>query len=134
MPFMQLRHLLFYLAMCVAACDEQAANVEVTGKKPMNADESSIKLTPNAAKIALATMFGEPVSEDIMEREVVLGTCIPTPAKYAKHKGQISCAFLLKNAAGSSESQADFYKLNGEWVAQPSSSQDQLPFPDPKLQ
>jgi hypothetical protein len=133
MPVIRSRHLLFFLVF-VVACSKQATNAEVSYKNAANSDASSEKLTPNAAKLALANMFGEPVSDDIMKREVVLGTCIPTPAKYAKHKGQTSCAFLLKNAAGSSESQADFYKLDGEWVAEPSSSQDELPFPDPKLQ
>ena len=28
----------------------------------------------------------------------------------------------------------DFYKQGKKWKAQPSSSQDKLPFPDPKLQ
>lgn len=60
-----------------------------------------------------------------------LGTCIP--AVEAKHPGQVACTVALKIGAGSSETQADFYRRGNKWVAQPSSSQDKLPFPDPKL-
>ena len=60
-----------------------------------------------------------------------LGTCVP--AVEAKHPGQVACTVALKIGAGSSETQADFYRRGNKWVAQPSSSQDKLPFPDPKL-
>jgi hypothetical protein len=63
--------------------------------------------------------------------ELKLGTCIP--AVDAKHPGQIACTVSLKIGAGSSETQADFFRRGTKWVAQPSSSQDKLPFPDPKL-
>lgn len=63
--------------------------------------------------------------------ELKLGTCIP--AVDAKYPGQIACTVALKIGAGSSETQADFYRRGNKWVAQPSSSQDKLPFPDPKL-
>jgi hypothetical protein len=124
--------LFFVTTSCVVACGKQPANTGMTSKNA--AHTSSEKLSPDAAKLAIATMFGPPVAEDIMTRDFVIGTCIPTPAKYLQHKGQISCGFLIKNGAGSSESQADFYRTSEEWVAMPSSSQEELPFPDPKLQ
>jgi hypothetical protein len=63
--------------------------------------------------------------------EAKLGTCIP--AVGAKYPGQVACTVALKIGAGSSETQADFYRRGNRWVAQPSISQDKLPFPDPKL-
>jgi hypothetical protein len=122
----------FVATFCLLGCNKPSANTEVTDKNVNHAIPE--KLTPDAAKLAIATLFGPLDSNDIMEQEIVLGTCIPTPEKYLQYKGQISCGFLLKNAAGSSESQADFYRTSEAWVAMPSSSQDELPFPDPKLQ
>lgn len=69
--------------------------------------------------------------QEYKNAELKLGTCIP--AVQAKHPGQVACTVALKIGAGSSETQADFYRRGNKWVAQPSSSQDQLPFPDPKL-
>lgn len=69
--------------------------------------------------------------KELQNAEVKLGTCIP--AVDAKHPGQVACTVVLKVGAGSSETQADFYRKGNKWVAQPSTSQDQLPFPDPKL-
>jgi hypothetical protein len=69
--------------------------------------------------------------QEYKNAELKLGTCIP--AVDAKHPGQIACTVSLKIGAGSSATQADFYRRGNKWVAQPSSSQDQLPFPDPKL-
>jgi hypothetical protein len=133
MTFMRMHYLLifFVTTACVVACGKPSVNTEATSKK--TAQTSDEKLSPDAAKHAVATLFGPPISEEIMQREFVIGTCIPTPAKYLQHKGQISCGFLIKNGAGSSESQADFYKTSEGWVAMPSSSQEELPFPDPKL-
>jgi len=69
--------------------------------------------------------------QEYKNAELKLGTCIP--AVDAKHPGQVACTVALKIGAGSSETQADFYRRGNKWVAQPSSSQDKLPFPDPKL-
>jgi len=69
--------------------------------------------------------------KELQNAEAKLGTCIP--AVDAKHPGQVACTVALKVGAGSSETQADFYRRGNKWVAQPSTSQDQLPFPDPKL-
>lgn len=62
---------------------------------------------------------------------VKLGTCIS--ALNAKHAGQVACTLAVKLGAGTSETQADFYRVGGKWVAEPSTSQDKLPFPDPAL-
>lgn len=60
-----------------------------------------------------------------------LGTCIA--AIEAEHAGQVACTVAISIGAGTSETQADFYRSGSTWQAQPSSSQDQLPFPDPAL-
>lgn len=60
-----------------------------------------------------------------------LGTCIATVE--AEHAGQVACTVAISIGAGTSETQADFYRSGSTWQAQPSSSQDQLPFPDPAL-
>jgi hypothetical protein len=105
----------------LTACGSQAAAIP---KQPPNAAE---------AKQAIATMFGEGAGEMIKAHEIVLGTCIATPAKYKPKPGQFSCTFLLKSPGGTSESKVDFYFKNKAWVAQPSSTDEELPFPDPKL-
>ncbi|WP_156115042.1 hypothetical protein [Pseudomonas sp. ML96] len=60
-----------------------------------------------------------------------LGTCIA--AIEAEHAGQVACTVAISIGAGTSETQADFYRSGSAWQAQPSSSQDRLPFPDPAL-
>lgn len=60
-----------------------------------------------------------------------LGTCIP--AMDARHAGQIACTVAVRIGAGTSETQADFYRDGTTWEAQPSTSQEKLPFPDPAL-
>lgn len=88
-------------------------------------------LRPNAEEAAdvIAALTG--LEQMRAEMTVTLGTCVP--ALEAQHPGQIACTFALKVGAGSSESQADFYKIDDTWQAQPSVSQDLLPFPDPAL-
>lgn len=71
------------------------------------------------------------VDELAGQASVKLGTCIP--AVEAEHEGQIACTVAVVMGAGSSETQADFYRQDKRWVAQPSVSQDELPFPDPAL-
>lgn len=60
-----------------------------------------------------------------------LGTCIA--AMEAAHAGQVACTVAIIIGAGTSETQADFYRSGSTWLAQPSSSQEKLPFPDPAL-
>lgn len=64
-------------------------------------------------------------------RAVRLGTCIK--AIEAEHAGQVACTVAVEIGAGTSETQVDFFKDKKKWIAQPSVSQDELPFPDPKL-
>lgn len=51
----------------------------------------------------------------------------------ATYPGQVACTVAVTLGAAVSENQMDFYKQDGKWKAQPSVSQDKLPFPDPKL-
>ncbi|MEO8387632.1 hypothetical protein [Polaromonas sp.] len=126
------------LLLC-SACNE-------TSSQPANGIPA---VTPaaSAASTASTAQAGTLVLPDIKEAtqaflemmelqkykdaELKLGTCIP--AVQAKHPGQVACTVALKIGAGTSETQADFYRQGNKWVAQPSSSQDLLPFPDPKL-
>jgi len=89
--------------------------------------------TEEEAAAALGALLNLPAAI-LKDATVKLGTCIPV--ENASHKGQIACTAALMVGAGSSETQADFYrdpKQADRWAAQPSQSQDQLPFPDPKL-
>ena len=63
--------------------------------------------------------------------KVKLGTCIK--AEEASHLGQVACTVAVTMGSAISENQMDFYKQGKTWKAQPSVSQDKLPFPDPKL-
>lgn len=124
------------LLLC-SACSE-------TSSQPAAVITPTVPATAPAAATATATALVLPDAKEatqafllMMEMqeyktaELKLGTCIP--AVDAKHPGQIACSVSLKIGAGSSETQADFYRRGNKWVAQPSSSQDKLPFPDPKL-
>ncbi|RBL87828.1 hypothetical protein DDE05_00105 [Streptomyces cavourensis] len=64
--------------------------------------------------------------------KVKLGTCVA--AEEATHPGQVACTVAVTMGAVVNENQMDFYKQGKKWKAQPSSSQDKLPFPDPKVQ
>ncbi len=88
---------------------------------------------PDEAKQAIATMFGGSASALIAKGGITLGRCIVTPAKYQPLPGQYSCTFLLLSPGGSSESRADFILTRQGWEAQPSATEDELPFPDPAL-
>lgn len=98
--------------------------------RPASAQPAPSKL-PNATEAgrAIAEMFGDPAL--MRDVAVVLGTCIP--AVDAEYPGQTACTVKVQSGAGSSETQADFYWDGERWIAQPSQSQDKLPFPDPKL-
>lgn len=89
------------------------------------------KPTSEQAKSAMVKLMGDLLKDS----KIRLGTCVP--AAKATQKGLVACTVLVTLGAGSSETQADFYKdpkQSGRWVAQPSESQDLLPFPDPNLQ
>lgn len=86
--------------------------------------------SPEQATQAILEMM-QLVDELGGQASVKLGTCIP--AVEAEHEGQIACTVAVVMGAGSSETQADFYRQGQKWVAQPSVSQDELPFPDPAL-
>lgn len=64
--------------------------------------------------------------------KVKLGTCVA--AEEATQPGQVACTVAVTMGAAVNENQLDFYRQGKKWRAQPSSSQDKLPFPDPKLQ
>lgn len=98
-------------------------------KSPSGQQASKVLVLPTAveAKEAIITLMGLTEMRNAME--VKLGTCIQ--AVEAKHPGQAACTVLVKIGSGSSETQADFYRAGKIWIAQPSVSQDKLPFPDP---
>lgn len=83
---------------------------------------------PEDATRAVLAMMNIP---EVGQAGVRVGTCVEP--LLSEHEGQIACTVLVSIGAGSSETQADFYRENGEWVAQPSESQSKLPFPDPAL-
>ena len=86
--------------------------------------------SPQKATQAILEMM-QMTDELAGQASVKLGTCIP--ALEAEYEGQIACTVAVMMGAGSSETQADFYRQGEKWVAQPSVSQDELPFPDPAL-
>jgi hypothetical protein len=125
---MIMKYLILTSVILLSAC----ANAEQTAIEDV-AIPTSKPPTVSEAKKALGDLFGPDMAELMKGDSIVLGTCISTPAKYTPRTGQYSCTFLVKSPGGSSESQADFYLTKDGWVAQPSASQDELPFPDPKL-
>ncbi len=86
---------------------------------------------PDAKEATQAVSEMMALPKEVGAITVALGTCIP--AVKAEHSGQVACTAAVKIGAGSSETQVDFYRTGKKWVAQPSVSQDKLPFPDPKL-
>lgn len=84
--------------------------------------------TPGEATQAFIEMMDFP---ELATARLKLGTCIP--AVQAEYPDQVACTAAVMLGAGTSETQVDFYHDGSKWVAQPSNSQDQLPFPDPKL-
>ena len=86
--------------------------------------------TADEAKAAVIVMFGDPdLAAALKSGHVKLGTCKKT-SKPA-HEGEIACTIAVAMGAGSSETQANFYRAGGKWVATP--TKEDLPFPDPKL-
>jgi len=86
--------------------------------------------TPEEAKGAVMRMFDDPQMTKMMATgRVVIGTC--KPASKAAHEGEIACTLAVVMGAGSSETQANFYRSGGQWTATPTT--ETLPFPDPKL-
>ena len=97
---------------------------------PVVAQSPLVIPTPEEAKGAVVRMFDEPVLTKAMQRgEVKIGTCKKTTK--ATHDGEVSCNVLVVTGAASSETQANLYRQGTTWVATP--SEEDLPFPDPKL-
>ena len=82
------------------------------------------------AKAAIMQMWSDPALVTMLKAgRVKIGTCrkvFPT-----QRDNEIACTFAFVAGAGSSESQANFYRDNGKWVATPTT--EKLPFPDPAL-
>ncbi len=96
----------------------------------MAAAQSLTIPSPEEAKGAVIRMFDDPaVAKMLATGHVVIGTCKPTtkPA----HANEVACTIAVVMGAGSSETQANFYRTDGKWTATPTS--EDLPFPDPKL-
>ena len=87
--------------------------------------------TPEEAKGAVIRMFDDPDVTRMMANggHVVIGTCVKTTK--ATKEGEVSCTLAVAMGAGTSETQANFYKEGGQWTATP--TEEKLPFPDPKL-
>lgn len=83
---------------------------------------------PLEQQAAAAIVKMMPLGEIKAQVKAKLGTCIP--ALNAKHAGQVACTVAIRIGAGTTETQTDFYRSGATWVAQPSTSQDKLPFPD----
>ncbi len=110
-----------------SACTETSPQSSVAVLPAAQAGTPALPNTQEATQALLEMLE----MKEYKNAEVKLGTCIP--AVQARYPGQVACTVALKIGAGSSETQADFYRRSGKWVAQPTTSQDQLPFPDPKL-
>lgn len=126
------------LLLC-SACSETSSQptgvapstVPATASAPASATAPATALVLPDIKEATQAFLVMMEMQEYKNAELKLGTCVP--AVDAKHPGQVACGVSLKIGAGTSATQADFYRRGNKWVAQPSSSQDQLPFPDPKL-
>lgn len=112
------------IAFC-STCGAQANDKAATTRAP------SQLAVPNEQQAAAAIVELMSLGEIKAQVKAKLGTCIP--AVDAKHAGQVACTVAVRIGAGTTETQADFYRSGATWVAQPSSSQDKLPFPDPAL-
>lgn len=60
---------------------------------------------------------------------VKIGTC--KKATKAKRGDAVACTLAIVTGAGSSETQANFFRANGRWTAEP--TEEDLPFPDPSV-
>ena len=112
------------LALC-ATCGAQANDKSTTTRA------LSRLVIPNEQQATAAVVEMASLGEIKAQVKATLGTCIP--AVDAKHVGQVACTVAVSIGAGTTETQADFYRNGPTWVAQPSTSQDKLPFPDPAL-
>jgi hypothetical protein len=90
-----------------------------------DAQKAPTPLTNGQATKAIRELMGMPGIQ------VVLGTC--KPALKPTFPDQTACTLDAVSPAGTSETQADFHWSGKEWVAEPSDSQEILPFPDPVL-
>ena len=103
-----------------------ALAVTVLGAGATAQAQNLVQPTAAEASDAIVALMGIPKPSQLK-----LGTCIP--AVEATHPGQTACTVSLTLGAATTETQADFYRQGRKWMAQPSVSQDKLPFPDPKL-
>lgn len=99
------------------------------GCTPMAQAQSLVLPSTAEATAAIVEMFSG--SDIPRPSKVQLGTCIA--AVEASHPGQLACTVAVTLGAATNETQIDFFKQGKRWQAQPSVSQDKLPFPDPKL-
>ena len=83
------------------------------------------RLSDLDATYAMQERFG---LGDVM---VFLGSCIG--AKNPTYPGQAACTMAIRSNGHGSETQADFHWNGEKWVAEPTASQDLLPYPDPRL-
>lgn len=111
--------------LCVAALLLAALSGTVS------AAESSSLTLPNEQEATNALLTMMEMTDYAEQVRVKLGTCLAVPDK--EHLGKIACTVSVHIGAGSSETQADFYRDGDSWVAEPSASQELLPFPAPKL-
>jgi len=87
--------------------------------------------TPEEAKDAVIRMMGDAELAKMMASgHVKIGTC--KKATKATHADTVACTLAIVMGAGSSETQANFFRDNGRWTAEP--TEEDLPFPDPKVQ
>ena len=125
--FMQLNTLFLLLVVASGAASANPPRGDTHAQAAAN--EKPTIPNEKQATAAIVKMFdGAGMTANM---SVKLGTCIP--AMDATHPGQVACTIAVKVGSTTSETQADFYRSGTAWVAQPSSSQDKLPFPDPAL-
>lgn len=124
---MRLHSTLLLLCLTVGALHAQASPVE----EPAPATEPARLTLPDQQEATEAIVKMLDLGDMQGQVTTKLGTCIP--AMEAEHAGQVACTVAVSIGAGTSETQADFYRSGPTWLAQPSSSQEKLPFPDPAL-
>ena len=124
--------LLFVVSVSLlAGCAPDATAEEAACPQPRPAPGAM----PDAAQLraAVVDMLGSEVVAALGEapRDIRTGTCVA--AVDATHPGQRACTLAIRLGAAVNETQADFHWDGCRWIAQPSTSQDLLPFPDPAL-
>lgn len=124
---MRLHSTLLLLCLTVGALHAQASPLDQAA--PAIQPEKLVLPDQQEATAAIVRMLD--MGDLQTQVATKLGTCIP--AMEAEHAGQVACTVAVSIGAGTSETQADFYRSGSTWLAQPSRSQEKLPFPDPAL-